>query len=109
AFLYAPLAVGPSPQPAYFAFQWVSLAATFLAGLGVGVLSRGRVWWPVATTLVLLYPGYRAGLELGQNAILTLAVVVGGWALAARGRDGLGGAVGGVLGLKPGWGGRVLL
>ena len=108
AFLYAPLAVGNSPQAGYLAFQWVSLAAVFLAGLGVSVLSRGRVWWPVATAGFLLYPGCLAGLELGQNAILTLAIVVWGWALASRGRDGWGGVGLGPARVQAGVGGGVL-
>jgi hypothetical protein len=103
AFLYAPLAVTNSPQAGYRAFQWVCLAATFLTGLAVSVFSNGRVWWPVATAAVMLYPGYRAGLELGQNAIVTLAVVAIGWAVASRGRESLGGAVWGLLAFKPVW------
>src|SRR5579883_485776 len=103
AFLYAPLALTNSPQQAYFAFQWVYLAFTFLTGLGVSVLSRGRIWWPVATAAVMLYPGYRSGLELGQNPVITLAVLVWGWAFVARGRDGWGGIVWGLLVFKPVW------
>jgi hypothetical protein len=109
AFLYAPLALDKSPQTAYFAFQWVTLGITLLAGLGVSVLTRHKVWWPVATTAIMLYPGYRAGLELGQNPVLTLAILVWGWALAARGRDGWGGAVWGLLAFKPVWGATFLL
>lgn len=103
ALLYAPLATIDSPQAAYFAFQWVCIGFTLFAGLGVSFLSRGRVWWPVATAAILLYPGYRSGLELGQNPVITLATLVWGWALAARGRDGCGGVVWGFLAYKPVW------
>jgi hypothetical protein len=103
AFYYAPIGLDPSPRRAYRTFQVVSVLLTFLAGLGVSRISRGRIWWPVATLLILLYPGYRPGLDLAQNHILSLTIVVWGWALAARGRDGLGGMVWGLLAFKPVW------
>jgi hypothetical protein len=103
AFLYAPLALEEQPRRAYRLFQILTVAFTFLAGLGVRVLSRGRVWWPVATLVILLYPGYRAGLDLAQNQVFTLAILVWGWVLAARGRDTLGGMVWGLLAFKPVW------
>ncbi|MEO2088210.1 MAG: glycosyltransferase family 87 protein, partial [Gemmataceae bacterium] len=71
AFLYAPLGAIPDPQTAYFTFQWVSLGAAFLCGWCVTVLSGGRIWWPVAAAVVLVYPGARPGLDLGQNHYLT--------------------------------------
>jgi arabinofuranan 3-O-arabinosyltransferase len=103
AFFYAPLGLDPSPRRAYRTFQIVSVGLTFLAGLGVSRISRGRIWWPAATLAILLYPGYRSGLDLAQNHVLSLAIVVWGWALAARGRDGLGGMVWGLLAFKPVW------
>lgn len=104
AILYAPLGAIANPQTAYFTFQWVSLGAAFLSGWCVTSLSRGRIWWPVATAVILLYPGGRPGLDLGQNHYLTLAIVLSGWALAARGRHYIGGAVWGLLAFKPVWG-----
>ncbi|OWK40613.1 hypothetical protein FRUB_05532 [Fimbriiglobus ruber] len=102
-FLYAPLGLFDRPQEAYFAFQLLSLGLTFVAGLGVNVLSRGWIWWPVATTVILLFPGYRCGLDLGQNQIVTLTILIWGWVLAARGRSGWGGVVWGLLAFKPVW------
>jgi hypothetical protein len=58
---------------------------------------------PVLVTGVLLFPGFSGSLNLGQNATLTLAIVVWGWALAARGRPGWGGVVWGLLAFKPVW------
>ncbi len=104
AFLYAPLGAIPDPQTAYFAFQWVSLGAAFLCGWCVTVLSRGRIWWPVAAAVILVYPGGRPGLDLAQNHYLTLLIVLGGWTLAAKGHEAAGGAVWGLLAFKPVWG-----
>jgi hypothetical protein len=104
ALLYAPLGTIADPQRAYFVFQWVSFGACFLAGWCVRVISQARIWWPVAVTLILIYPGGRPGLDLGQNHYLTLAIVLGGWALALRVSEFAGGAVWGLLAFKPVWG-----
>jgi arabinofuranan 3-O-arabinosyltransferase len=104
AFLYAPLGAISDPQTAYFTFQWVSLAAAFLCGWCVTVLSGGRIWWPVAAAVILIYPGGRPGLDLAQNHYLTLLIVLGGWTLAAKGYETTGGAVWGLLAFKPVWG-----
>ena len=104
AFFYAPLGLFPRPHDAYALFQVVALGAAALAGLGISRLTGGRVWWPVATVAVLLYPGCRSALELGQNPTFSLCVLVWGWVLAARGRDAAGGMVWGLLAFKPVWG-----
>jgi hypothetical protein len=104
ALLYAPVGLIDRPRDAYRAFQVVCTAVGLLVGLGVHRLSDGRVPWPVATAVVAFYPGFRAGVELSQNPAITLAILVWGWALAARGRDALGGAVWGLLAFKPVWG-----
>jgi hypothetical protein len=80
-----------------------NLLLAFVAGLGFSVLTRRRTWWPVATLLVILFPGFMGTLNLGQNATLTLAVLVWGWALIARARPGWGGLVWGLLAFKPVW------
>jgi arabinofuranan 3-O-arabinosyltransferase len=103
AFLYAPLGL-LDPHDAYSLFQVVALAFAYLAGLGVATLTRGKIWWSVASVAILLYPGCRTGLELGQNPTLSLSIVVWGWVLAARGRDWAGGAVWGLFAFKPVWG-----
>ncbi len=102
-FVYAPLGLF-APATAYAIFQVLSVAMTFVAGLGVRVLSKGQIAWPAATLVILLFPGYRPGLDLGQNQVFTLTVAVWGWALASRGRDGLGGMVWGLFAVKPVWG-----
>jgi arabinofuranan 3-O-arabinosyltransferase len=102
AFVYYPLALLP-PQPAYRAQQLAAVVLTLLAGLAVRQLSRGRIWWPVAVTGIVLFPGYLDSLILGQNALLTLAILLWGWVLIARGRPGWGGVVWGLLAFKPVW------
>lgn len=108
AFVYAPLALLKPPH-AYHAIQVANILLAFLAGLGVSYLSRGRIWLPVAAAFIILYPGFKASINLGQNATLTLAIVVWGWALIARGRPVLGGLVWGLLAFKPVWGLAIVL
>ena len=102
-FFYAPLGLIEEPQQAYYAYQFLTVVLTFLVGYGVAVMSHGRIPWPAAVLAILIYPGYRSGLDLAQNQILSLAILVWGWALAVRGRDTLGGAVWGLLAFKPVW------
>lgn len=103
-FLYAPLALDDNPQRSYAIFQCVGLALVFVAGLGVKVLSRGRIWWSAACLGILMYPGCRTGLDLAQNPTMSLAILVWGWALASRGREFGGGLVWGLFVFKPTWG-----
>ena len=103
-FFYAPLTVGNDPQTSYFVFQFLNLGFVVLAGWAFAYGSRGAIPWPAAVVVLLLYPGFRAGLHLGQNPSLTLAILACGWAFAARGRNVLGGAVWGLLAFKPVWG-----
>jgi arabinofuranan 3-O-arabinosyltransferase len=102
AFVYAGIAWLP-PREAYFLFQYILVGLTVLAAFGIGYLTRGQVWTPVALSLIVLFPGYRAGLQLGQNAALSLCILVWGWALAVRGRPILGGMVWGLFAYKPVW------
>ncbi|WP_439628952.1 glycosyltransferase family 87 protein [Gemmata sp.] len=104
AFLYAPLGLIERPRVAYQVFQVIAVLTVLMAARGVTVLSRGRVPWPVATAALFLFPGTRAGLDLGQNPTLTLAIAVWGWALASRGYAAAGGAVWGLFAFKPVWG-----
>src|SRR5262249_26323305 len=93
AFVMAPLALENDVRSAYRQFQAMSLGLAYFAALGVAVLSRGGIPWSIASIAVLLYPGCRSCLDLGQNALLTLTIVIWGWALASRGRPLAGGAV----------------
>ena len=102
--LYAPLGLIADAQTAYFVLQIVGILATFVGGWAAQWMSRGRLAWPLCTTLLFLYPGYRPGLDLGQNPAISVAIVLVGWALVARGREYAGGAVWGLLAFKPVWG-----
>lgn len=104
AFVYAPLGLIPDPHTAYALFQVLAVGFTLLAALGVCVLTGRRVWWSAAFAGLLLYPGSRAGLELGQNPALSTCILVWGWVLAARNRPVLGGMVWGLFAFKPIWG-----
>lgn len=103
AFLYAPLGLFEKPLEAYYAFQIFTVLLTFATGYGLTVLSRGRVPWPAAVLAILLYPGYRSGLDLAQNQVLSLSLLIWGWALLVRGRESLGGVIWGFLAFKPVW------
>jgi arabinofuranan 3-O-arabinosyltransferase len=102
AFLNYPLA-WLRPVEGYRVAQVANLALAFLAGLAVSVLARGRFWWPIAVSLVFIYPGYVGSICLGQNATLTLNILLWGWVLVARDRPALGGLVWGLLAFKPVW------
>lgn len=102
ALLFYPLAQLP-PQRAYRINQVVGMLLAFVAGLAVPLLSRGRIWWPVATLGIMMFPGFLASATLGQNAALTLTLLMWGWVLIARGRPGWGGLVWGFLAFKPVW------
>ena len=102
AMLFAPVSCMP-PQAAYRFMQVANIVFAFVAGLGVAGLLRGRVWWPIAAAGVIVYPGFPGTVCLGQNAPITLAILVWGWALAARGRPEWGGVVWGLFAFKPVW------
>ena len=103
-FFYAPIGLMENPQQAYFAFQYASIITCFVCGWLVQILSRGHIWLPVATAVILLTPGCQPGIDLGQNHVFTLVILLGGWTLASRGYDYAGGAVWGLLAFKPVWG-----
>lgn len=102
ALYYYPLAL-LRPSTAYHVTQVLNLLLAFVAGWGIRLVSRGRIWWPVATGVLLAFPGFAGSLQLGQNAALTLAILVVGWTLIARGYPTGGGAVWGLLAFKPVW------
>ena len=103
ALLFAPVS-RLDPQSAYRLMQIANIVFAFLAGLGVSVLLRGRFWWPLAAAAIIVYPGFPGTVCLGQNAPITLAILVWGWVLTARGRPGWGGVVWGLFAFKPVWG-----
>ncbi|TMQ35554.1 MAG: DUF2029 domain-containing protein [Planctomycetota bacterium] len=91
------------PTQAYRLAQVIAILMAFLSAWGIRVLSQGRIWWPVAVTAVLIYPGFAHGINLGQNPALTLAILVWGWVCIAAGREVSGGMVWGLLAFKPVW------
>ena len=102
ALVYAPLALKP-PHESYRIAQVLNLLWALAAGCGVRYLTRGRIWVAVAVFIIVLYPGFKGSIHLGQNAALTLAILVWGWAFIARGHDVAGGLVWGLLAFKPVW------
>jgi hypothetical protein len=91
------------PQVAYRVNQTLNILLAFLGGLGISVLARRRIWWPVAAFGIIAFPGFKGSVTLGQNATLTLAIAIWGWTLIARDRPGWGGVVWGLLAFKPVW------
>jgi arabinofuranan 3-O-arabinosyltransferase len=91
------------PATAYRVVQIVSIALAFFMGGALVLLSQGRIWWPMATAALVLYPGFCSTLALGQNTIVTLALLFAGWTLIARERPILAGIVWGFLAFKPVW------
>ncbi len=102
AYFYAPLGM-MMPRTAYRVQQLFNVVLVFLAGFGVSYLSRGRFWAPVAAAAMMVFPGYSGSINLGQNAILTLTILIWGWAFTVRGRPIVGGIIWGFLAFKPVW------
>jgi hypothetical protein len=102
AILYAPLGL-LEPRPAYRLTQCVSLVLTWLAGAAFAGIARGRVWWPLATSVLMIFPGYAGALDLGQNSILSLTILLCGWWLVTGGHDVAAGVLWGFLAFKPTW------
>ena len=108
AVLFAPLC-RMRPQRSYRLAQFLILALGWVAGLAIAGISRGRIWWPVATMFVMIFPGFGPSLHLAQNSALSLCIVLIGWWLVSRGRDVAGGIVWGLLAYKPVWAAAFLL
>jgi arabinofuranan 3-O-arabinosyltransferase len=78
ALYYAPLAL-LRPPVAYRVMQGLVLALAFFAGWVAQRMTEGRVWWPVASLFVLMFPGFAGCITLGQNGIFLLTLVLVGW------------------------------
>jgi hypothetical protein len=92
-----------SPPHAYRTVQIIAFVCALATGWGLNRLTRGAIWWPIATTGVIVYPGFPSSLILGQNSIFLLLLVVMGWVLLAEGRPCWGGFIWGFLAFKPVW------
>jgi hypothetical protein len=102
ALLFAPLGK-LSPRPAYHLAQMIYLAMGWVSGLAMWGISRGRIWWPIVASLVMIFPGFGPSLHLAQNPPLSLAILLVGWWLATRGWEIPAGIVWGLLAYKPVW------
>jgi hypothetical protein len=102
AFLHWPVGLF-DPQIGYRIHQLAQVVLVLVCALAVRVLSRGRIWVPVAALLILYSADFFGNQILGQNAVISLAVVLWGWVLVSRDQDVLGGAVLGLLAYKPVW------
>jgi arabinofuranan 3-O-arabinosyltransferase len=102
ALLFYPFGLLP-PHPAYRLVQCLNFLLTFIIGFLAWKLTRGRLWASVAVGVLLGFPGYGGTISLGQNSLLSLALLLLGWLLMDRGRPWLGGAVWGLLAFKPVW------
>ncbi len=108
ACLFAPLGLLP-PRPAYRAMQVLILALTFATGVLTQRVTGGRVWLPVAVLWLSAFPGYSGAIGLGQNAPVSLFVLVLGWRLLQLGRPARAGAAWGLLVYKAVWAAAFLL
>ena len=91
-----PFAILPFPA-SYLAFQVASFAAAAAAGLHWARCARWRVLWLVGLALM---PATAFNLIVGQNALLTLALLLGGASLLGR-SDLRAGLIFGLLSYKP--------
>jgi hypothetical protein len=101
-FTFAPLGLLP-PHQAYRVMQIINTCLIFLIGFAGSRMTRGRVWCPVAITLVIVFPGFAGAIVLGQNSLLSLALLCLGWWQITRDRPILGGVFWGLLAFKPVW------
>jgi hypothetical protein len=102
AVLFAPLAA-LRPPIAYRVFQTLCLALLLFDGWIIERLTEGRIWWPVALVFILVFPGCFGAVNLGQNAVLSVTLLLTGWWQLSRGRPAWAGVCWGLLAFKPVW------
>jgi len=103
AFVMLPFATDDHPQAAYTVMHYVQTFWCFVGGFAISIVSRGRLWAPIAASILLIYPGCRGAVDLGQNSPMTVAILCCGWAAMSRDRMILGGMIWGLLAYKPVW------
>lgn len=98
--VYWPFALLPPPaSKAVLVLAYALLA--FVCGRLLRAITVGKLRTGEAALFVLLFPVTSSAISMGQNSVLTLAVVLGGWALWGRGRPWAAGLVWGLLAYKP--------
>lgn len=108
ALLFAPLGQLP-PREAYRTLQGLALGLAWVSGLALSGISRFRVWWPIATSFVMIFPGFSPALHLAQNSSFTLAILLVGWWCVSGGWEVAGGVIWGLLAYKPVWAAAFIL
>ncbi len=106
------------PPPAglfYAAFGWMArapactvhaLMCVLLAVYSGRLLNRltgDGVPWGLSTLMILAFPPFFANYSIGQNAMVTMAIVLTAWWLVEHDRELLAGCVLGLLICKPNW------
>ncbi len=102
AFYFYPMGM-MSPHVGYRVAQVFNLLLAFVAGWGIQRIAQGRVWWPVASFLFFIWPGFSGSINLGQNAALTVTLLVWGWVFVCERREVPAGILWGLLAFKPVW------
>lgn len=102
ALIYAPVSLLP-PRVAYRVVQALILALVFFDGWLVQRMTGGRVWWPVASLFIMIFPGFNGCISLGQNGLFSLTLVLAGWWQLMRGREAWAGVLWALLAFKPVW------
>lgn len=82
---------------------FLTLALAVVAAWAIGRSAAGRLHGLTALVMLAYYPGFHFTLQLGQNAVLTLALWALGWQALVRGRDVTAGLWWGVLAYKAHW------
>jgi len=100
--LYAPLGMLSCATAARVAYI-ASLVLGLIAAVAMAGATRGRVSGFAAAAAILVYPGCAYNQALGQNAMLTLALLSVGWCATVRRWDWFAGIAWGLLVYKPHW------
>jgi hypothetical protein len=101
-FLFAPLGLLP-PRPAYRVLQVLIFLLLLLDAWLLSRISEGRLWWPVAVPLFLIFPGFNGTSCLAQNPQWTITCLFLGWWQLKQGHPWRGGIAWGFLAYKPVW------
>jgi hypothetical protein len=98
--LFMPLGLMP-PKAAHIVANVLYLQMVVLCGWLLALITDRRLVWGEATLLILAFPNTYQTILLGQNSVLSLTILLGGWALLVRGRPMLAGLVWGLFAYKP--------